>query len=159
MKKKTKIILAVVLLLVLAAAVYVGMRFAKRGTDITGVTTLSDRNTVYVNGKQSGSFASGSGWITVGEGEEIVLTYDFSAGSIDVFYRPDENAASAIADVQDFRPEDLPTAEEMTGEGSYGQEGITGRGTLKYPADPGTYTVYVVNHDAIGSATVTAKKG
>ena len=98
MKKKTMIILAVVLLLVLAAAAYAGVRLARRGTDITGVTTLPDRNTVYVN---SGAFEAGSGWLTVGEGEAIILKYDFSAGSIDVFFRADENGAPDLSDGQE----------------------------------------------------------
>lgn len=159
MKKTTKIILIVVLLLALAAVGYVGYRYAMRGTDITGVTTLSDRNTVYVNGRSGSDFEAGSGWLTVGEGEAIVLKYDFSAGSIDVFFRADENVEAALAALQDLHPEELPTAEDMTGEGAFGQEGVTGKGTLRFPADAGTYTVYVVNHDAIGKATVTAKKG
>lgn len=159
MKNKKRVILIAVLVLAFAAVGYVGYRLAIRGTDIIGVTTLPDRNTVYVNGKSGDEFTAGSGFITVGEGEQLCLKYDFSAGGIDIYFRADENAADAYENVTDFDPEKLPTAEEMTGEGAFGQAGVTGKGTLDFPAEAGTYTVFFVNHGVIGKASVTAKKG
>ena len=48
MKKKT-VALIVVLALFVAGAAYVAFRLKIRGTDIIGVTTLPDRNTVILN--------------------------------------------------------------------------------------------------------------
>ena len=161
MKKKT--ILTIVLALLVAAGIYTCFRLAKRGTDITGVTTLPDRNTVIMNAKTGDEFAAGTGYLTVAEGEHIHLEYDLSAGSIDVSFKPGEDALFGTLMSQD-EPltsedlEDLPTAEDMTGEGVFGQEDVTGKGSMDFDVAADTYTVYIVNNNAIGSATFTTKK-
>lgn len=153
MKKKVILIVIAVLLAVLAG--YTGYRFAKRGTDIVGVTTLSDKNTVIMNAKTGNEFVSGTGYLTVAEGEGLHLEYDLSSGSFDVAFRADEEGVAA-AQAMDL--ENLPTEENMTGEGSFGKQELTGKGSLDFEAEPGSYTVHITNHGAIGKATVTAKK-
>ena len=70
----------VVAVLLVAAGIYTGIRLAKHGTDIIGVTTLPDRNTVIMNAKTGDEFVAGTGYLTVAEGEHIHLEYDLSAG-------------------------------------------------------------------------------
>lgn len=152
---KKKLILILVAALVVTLGVYVGYRFAKRGTDIIGVTTLSDKNTVIMNAKTGSEFAAGTGYLTVAEGERIHMEYDLSAGSIDVAIKSGEGAMEAIENM-DF--ENLPSAEDMTGDGAFGETGVSGKGSMDFDAAAGEYTVYIVNNGAVGSATLTAKK-
>ncbi len=149
MKKKT--ILIVIIALVVAAAGYVGYRLAIRGTDIIGVTTQPGKNTVYIN---SGDFEGGAGYLTVGEGQKIHVKYAVGSGSFDIVFRADEDAAAAY---ETMDVENLPTAEEMTGEGAFGETGLTGKSEASFTAEPGFYTVYVTNHNMTGKATVTVR--
>ena len=153
MKKKTVLIVALVL--AAAAVGYVGYRLAIRGTDIVGVTTLPDRNTVIVNGKTGDEFESGTGFLTVGEGQKLHVEYDVKSGSFDVAFRADEDAAAAY---EEMDVDNLPTAEEMTGEGSFGTAELTGKSSLDFDAEPGDYTVYITNHGMVGNVKVTAVK-
>lgn len=152
---KKKVIIAIVALLVVALGVYAGYRLAVRGTDVIGVTSLSDRNTVIMNAKTGDEFVSGTGYLTVGKGEGLHLEYDLSSGSIDVAFRADDGYAAAA---QSMDVEKLPETEELTGEGAFGEQGLAGKGSLDFEAAEGTYTVHITNHSAIGKATVTAKK-
>ena len=153
MKKKAILIVIAALLAVLAG--YTTYRFATRGMDIVGVTTLSDKNQVIMNAKTGNEFVSGTGYLTVAEGEGLHLDYNITSGSIDVSFRADEEGVAAA---QSMDLENLPTAENMTGEGSFGEQELTGKGSLDFEAEPGSYTVFITNHSAIGKATVTAKK-
>lgn len=153
MKKKVILIAIGVLLAVLAG--YTVYRFATHGTDIIGVTTLSHKNTVIMNAKTGSEFVSGTGYLTVAKNEELHLEYNLTSGSIDVAFRADE-AGVAAAESMDL--EHLPTAEDMTGEGSFGKQGLSGKGSLDFEAEPGSYTVHITNHGAVGKATVTVKK-
>ena len=47
--KKKMVLIAFVVLAAVAAVAFVGMRLARHGTDIIGVTTLPDRNIVIMN--------------------------------------------------------------------------------------------------------------
>ena len=152
---KKKIILFLVLALAAAAAVYACVRVSRHGTDIIGVTTLADKNTVIMNSKTGSEFVSGSGVISVAQGEHIHLECDLKEGSIDVAFRGDEGAAAAY---ESMTPENLPTAEEMTGEGAFGQESISGKCSLDFDAEAGEYTVYIANRGAVGKAVVTAAR-
>lgn len=155
---KKKLILILVAVLVVTAGGYVGFRLARRGTDITGVTTLTDRNQVIINAKSGADFAAGTGYLTVAEGEHIHMDYDFSAGSVDVAFETGKSIPEAFNDPEHLDPESLPAPEEFTGEGAFGQKAVSGKGSLDFDAEPGEYAVNIVNNDAIGSAKLTAKK-
>ena len=159
MKKKT-VALIVVLALIVAGAAYVAVRLKNRGTDIIGVTTLPDRNEVIMNSKTGKEFVSGTGSVSVGEGERIRMEYDLSAGEIDVsFLKSDSNPYEDItADSENLEDalNNLPVAEDFAGGDAFGQEGVSGKGVLDFDAAPGFYTVYIAIHDAVGKAVVTA---
>ncbi len=155
---KKKLILILVAVLVVTAGGYVGFRLARRGTDITGVTTLTDRNQVIINAKSGVDFAAGTGYLTVAEGERIHMDYDFSAGSIDVAFEAGKSIPDVLNDPEHLDSESLPAPEEFTGEGAFGQKAVSGKGSLDFDAEPGEYAVNIVNNDAIGSAKLTAKK-
>ena len=163
MKKKT--VALIVLALVVVAGIYVAVRLKNRGTDIIGVTTLPDRNTVIMNAKAGSEFVSGTGNVSVGEGERIHMEYNLSAGEIDVAFRANEGD---FASYEDITPDNenleealnsLPTPEDMAGEGSFGQDGVSGKGSLDFDAAPGLYAVQITLHDAVGKAVITAKAG
>lgn len=135
MNKKALIIAIGVLLAALAG--YTGYRFAIRGTDIIGVTTLTRKNMVIMNAKTGSEFVSGTGKLTVAEGEGLHLEYNLASGSVDVAFHSDEKPA----------------------EGSFSEAGIEGKGSLDFDAAvSGTYTVRITNHSAVGKVTVSAKK-
>ena len=140
MKKKT--VALIVLALIVVAGAYIAVRMKNRGTDIIGVTTLYDRNTVIMNAKTGQEFVSGRGTLTVGEGERVHMEYDLSAGALDIaFFEGGDNA---------------PLEEDMSG-GLFGQEGVSGKGALDFDAAPGSYSVQIAVHDAVGRAVVTTK--
>ena len=148
MKKKTMIMIAAAALVITAAIAYVAVRMNNRWTDITGVTTLYEKNTVIMNAKEAGSFVSGSGQITVGENGQIHIDYAITAGSCDIAF----HAGSVSLDV--FQDSDL---EQLSGTGDvFGSSGVSGNGSLDLAAESGEYTVYFSMHDALGTATVTA---
>ena len=148
MKKKTIILLGAALLFA-AAAVYVGVRLHNHGTDIIGVTTLPDRNTVIVNAKTGEEFVAGSGKLTVGAGEHIHLEYALTAGSFDLAFH---EGGSGLDVFQNADLEALPAAGEV-----FGKSGVSGSGSLDFDAEAGNYTAYFVNHGMVGKVTVTAK--
>ena len=152
---KKKIVVLVIALLLVVLGVYTGFRFARRGTDIIGVTTLNGKNTVILNAKTGDEFASGTGYLTVGEGERIHLEHNLSSGSLSVAFKSGEGAAEALANLD---LDNLPSAADMTGEGAFGKEDISGKGSLDFEAEPGEYTVHFTNNSAVGTARVTAKK-
>ena len=163
MKKKTVALVIVAALLVVGAA-YIAVRLKNHGTDIIGVTTLTAKNTVIMNAKAGNEFVSGAGQLTVGEGERIHVEYNLKAGEIDVAFRANEGD---FASYEDITPDNenleevlnsLPAPEDMAGEGSFGQDGVSGKGSLDFDAAPGAYAVRIAIHDAIGKAVVTAVK-
>ena len=155
MKKKTVLIASVVILAAVAAVAFVGMRLARYGTDIIGVTTLPDRNIVIMNSKTGREFVSGTGYLDVAEGEHIHLTCDLSAGSIDLAFQPGGDVDISPADPEDLT--DLPDIEDLTAEDVSGQDGISGKTELDFDAGPGAYVIVFTNNGAVGTATVTAE--
>lgn len=160
---KKRVIVLVLVLLLVAVGGYGCYRLKIRGTDIIGVTTLPDKNTVIMNAKTGEEFEAGTGYITVADGEMLHLEHNLTAGSFDIAFRKDEDAFNlyeSIGTTENLSDtlQNLPTSEEMTGEGSFGDSQITGSGSFEFDAEPGNYTVYITNHNAIGKATVTAIK-
>lgn len=149
MKKKGIILLGAALVAV-AAIAYVGMRLARRGTDLIGVTTLAKKNTVILNAKTGEEFVSGSGKLTVAEGEGIHLEYALDSGSVDFAVNRGSNGL-AVFESADLA--NLPAAGEV-----FGKSGISGSGSLDLAAAPGEYTLYFRTHDAVGTAKATASK-
>ena len=137
------LLLALTILSVLAAC----------GSDMTrniGVTTIEDKRLVVMNAESGNEFVSGSGHITVAEGEHLHVTYDLSAGSFDLAFHAGKTSLDVFTDV-DF------TALTTTGE-VFGQSGVSGSGSFDLEAAPGDYTVYYNMHGAIGTSRVTAEK-
>ena len=131
-----------------AAVGYAGLRISRRGTDLIGVTTLD--NTVIMNSKTGKEFVSGSGKLTLGEGERIHLKYSLDAGSFDFAV----NSGSNGLDI--FDSTDLGS---LSDEGEvFGRSGITGKGSLDFKAGPGEYTLFFNMHDAVGTATASPEK-
>lgn len=151
MKKKSVIIVALVLVVAAAAGLFL---YRHRGGDIIGVTSYADKNTVIVNSKTGSEFEAGTGYFTVKDGERIHMEYNLTAGEFDVYFNESESAGEAY---QNMDVENLPTAEDMTGEGSFGQSGVSGKGSLDFDAETGSYTAYFINHGMVGKVTVTAK--
>ena len=147
--KKKSIVLIVAALVVIVAIAYVGMRFINRGTDINGVTTLVEKNTVIMNVKPGKDFAGGSGKLTVDEGKRIHVEYALDAGSFDLAFCKGSNALDVL---RSAKLDSLPDAGEV-----FGKSGVSGKGSLDLDAVPGEYTLYLNPHDTIGTATVTAK--
>ena len=148
MKKKSIFLIAAAVVLI-AAIAYAVTRLSNRWTDIVGVTTLEKKNTVIMNAKTGEEFVSGSGKLTVGEGERIHIEYALTAGSFDLAF----HQGSAGLDVfQSAELENLPNVGDV-----FGKSGVSGNGSLDFEAAPGEYTVYFNQHGAIGTATVTAK--
>lgn len=162
MNKKKIAIICVAALVVIAGA-YVALRLHNRGTDIIGVTTLTDRNTVIMNSKTGAEFVAGEGQLAVSEGERIHVEYDLSGGTIDISFNELTSSGAAYEDITPENVpdvlENLPAPEDMAGEGAFGQDGVTGKGGLDFDAAPGGYNVHIAQHGAIGKATVTAKAG
>lgn len=153
MKKKTVAII-VVLALVVAGVAYVAFRLIIRGTDIIGVTTLPDRNTVIMNSKTGDEFVGGTGYVNVGEGERIRVKCDLSAGEIDLLFYPSDFYPTFQATLEDW-----PISKDEAGEGSFGQDGVSGKDDLYFDAAPGAYAVQIAPHGSIGKVVITAKAG
>lgn len=127
-----------------------GCSIISRHKDITGVTTLSKENTVVMNSPTGKEFVTGSGNLTVGDGEVIHLKYDLSEGSFDLAC----NEGNEDLDI--FESTDL---EKLSSEGEvFGISGIEGSGELDIHAAAGEYTVFFNLHSAVGSATVSVEK-
>ena len=148
MKKKNIVLIAAALVLI-AAAAYVGMRFINRGTDIIGVTTLVEKNTVIMNVKPGKDFAGGSGSLTVGDGRRIHVEYALDAGSFDLAFH---KGSSALDVLRSANLDNLPDAGDL-----FGKSGVSGKGNFDLEAAPGEYTLYFKPHDTIGTASVTTK--
>ena len=146
--QKKNIALIIAALVLIAAAAYVGMRIVNRGTDIAGVTTLYEKNTVIMNSKTGKEFEAGSGELTVSEGKCIHVEYALDAGSVDLaFYKGND----ALAVIRRANLSDLPNSGDL-----FGKSGVSGKGSLDFEAASGKYTVYFEQHGAAGKATVTA---
>lgn len=146
---KKKIVLTVASVVIIAIAAYAVMRIQNRWTDINGVTTVYDRNTVYMNVKPGKDFAGGSGSITVQQGKSIYVEYAVDAGKFDIAFYKGDNAHSVI---RNSNLDNLPNAGNV-----FGKSGVFGKGDIVFKAEPGEYTVFFNPHDTIGSATVTVK--
>lgn len=144
-----KIIICLVAVVLVAGAVMVGVRLSKRGTDLIGVTSLEKKNTVIMNAKSGSDFTAGSGILNIGQGEGIHLEYALETGSFDLALAKSSVGLEAI---RDSDLENLPDQGEV-----YGKSGVSGKGELDFPADPGEYTLYFNMHGAVGSAQATAK--
>ena len=145
MKRKTVRVTALLVCVILLVSL-TGCGLFSRHRDITGVTTLTDENTVIMNSPSGTEFVSGSGVITVKEGQAIRLTYEILEGSFDLAL----NAGDGSLGV--FESADLGN---LTSEGDvFGVSGVTGTGELEIEAAAGEYTVFFKLHGAVGSATV-----
>ena len=151
-----KVVICIVAVLVVCAAVVGVVLFQHRGGDIIGVTSYADKNTVIMNSKEGNEFVSGTGSITVKEGEGIHLDYKLKSGSFDIHFTPGKDAVQEA--VESDKLEDLPEPEEPDLDGAVGQTGVEGSGDLDFDVEPGEYTVIFNMNGAIGKATVTAKK-
>ena len=147
--KKKSVVLFVVALVLIAAIAYVGMRLINRRTDIIGVTTLFEKNTVIMNSKTGKDFEAGSGELTVDEGKRIHVEYALDAGSFDLAFC---KGSDALAAIRRANLSDLPNTGDL-----FGKSGVSGKGSLDLDAAPGKYQVYFNPHGAIGTATVTTK--
>ena len=149
--KKKSIVLMIVLLIMIAAIVCAWIRFSSRWTDINGVTTVSERNTVYMNLKPGTDFYAGSGQLTVDEGKRIHVEYALDSGTFDLAFRVYAKGSDGL-DVQS------PVFDNLQDSGNvFGKSGVSGKSTLGFDAAPGVYEVYFKSHNAAGSATVTAR--
>ncbi len=149
MMSKKRIILTVAVFVLIAAAAYVGLRLKNRWTDINGVTTVFERNTVYMNVRPGKDFAGGSGYITVRQGKSIHVEYAVDTGKFDIAFCKGSNVLSLI---RSSELDNLPNTGNV-----FGKSGVSGKGSIDFEAEPGEYTVYFNPHDTIGSATVTVK--
>ena len=156
MKKKTILILSVVVVILIAAGAYVGFRMANRGKDIIGVTTLTNKNTVIMNSATGNEFVSGSGTITVKEGEHIHLTYKLKSGSFDIGFNPGTDGVLEAVTNLDMTELEDPT--QNPSEYAIEQKGIEGNGEADFEAQSGEYTVYFTMNGAVGTATVSTAK-
>ena len=152
MNKKNIVIIGVAVLVVVACA-YVAMRLHNRGTDIIGVTTLPDRNTVIMNSKTGDEFVGGTGYVNVGEGERIRVKCDLSAGEIDLLFYPSDFYPTFQATLEDW-----PISKDSAGEGAFGQDGVSGKDDLYFDAAPGAYVVSIAPHGSIGKVVITTAK-
>ena len=141
--KKTVIILVMLIAVLLTASAC-----GSRHTDIIGVTTLTGDNKVVMNSASGDEFVSGSGNITLGEGEVLHLEYELTEGSFDLACH-EGNVGLDVFETVDLSS--LP----LTGE-VFGASEISGSGTLDLEAAPGDYTVFFTVHGAVGQAVLTA---
>ena len=149
--KKKKIVLLVSALVLIAAIAYVWLRLNNRWTDINGVTTVHERNTVYMNSKPGKDFYAGVGYLTVGENKRIHAEYDLESGSFDLAFRRYIEERTGL-DVRSSAFDNLPDSGDV-----FGKSGISGQGSLNFDVAPGKYEVYFKSHNSIGSATVTER--
>ena len=157
MKKKRIVIAVIILILAVAAAAYIVARILNRGTDIIGVTTLEKTNTVIMNSASGDEFVSGSGKITVAEGQSLQLEYKLSAGSFDIGFDPGTDPVLEAAENQELEsmtgdPLEAPAGYQIE------KDGIEGSGKLTFEAQPGEYQVHFIMHGAVGNAKVTTGK-
>ena len=146
--KKIVLIVAVLLMIVASAYVYIInfhstflWHFTDSWRDSTGVITVSERNTVYMNLAQ----------LTIDEGKHIHVEYAIDAGTLNLAFRTYVEGSDALR-VNSPVFDDLQNSGEI-----FGKSGISGKGTLDFDAAPGTYEVYFRTHEVIGTATVTEK--
>lgn len=149
--KKKNIILIVVALIIIAAAGYVWWRINNRWTDLNGVTTVFQRNTVYMNSKPGEDSFAGSGQITVDKGKHIHVKYALDSGSFDLAFRAYISGRSEL-DFSSAVFDNLPDSGEV-----FGKNSVSGKGTLDFKVEAGTYEVYFKLNKTVGSATVTAE--
>lgn len=157
MKKKTILLLSAVLVVLIAAGIYIGVRLNGRGKDIIGVTTLTKENKVIMNSATGNEFVSGSGMITVKEGEHIHLTYKLKSGSFDIGFAPGTDGVLEAVTNLDMTELEDPTQDPS--EYAIEQKGIEGSGEADFEAQSGEYTVYFTMNGAVGTATVSTAKG
>ena len=157
MKKKTVLLLSAVLVILIAAGIYIGIRMSGRGKDIIGVTTLTKENKVIMNSATGNEFVSGSGTITVKEGEHIHLTYKLKSGSFDIGFAPGTDGVLEAVTNLDMTELENPTQDPS--EYAIEQKGIEGNGEADFEAQGGEYTVYFTMNGAVGTATVSTAKG
>ena len=148
--KNKRIVLILVILVIIAAVIYGAVRLRNRGTDIIGVTTLENRNTIIMNSKTGQEFVSGSGTLTVSENERIHVEYALDTGSFDLAFHKGSDGLDV------FENSDLDNLSD-TGD-VFGKSNISGKGSLDLEAASGEYTVYFNQHGAAGTATVTTEK-
>ena len=156
MKKKTVLLLSAVLVILIAAGIYIGIRMSGRGKDIIGVTTLTKENKVIMNSATGNEFVSGSGTITVKEGEHIHLTYKLKSGSFDIGFNPGTDGVLEAVTNLDMTELEDPTQDPS--EYAIEQKGIEGNGEADFEAQGGEYTVYFTMNGAVGTATVSTAK-
>ena len=149
--KKKRIILLVVALVLIVAIAYIWLRLNNRRTDINGVTTVYERNTVYMNSKPGKDFYAGVGYLTVGEDKRIHTEYDLESGSFDLAFRIYVKGRVGL-DVRSSAFDNLPNSGDV-----FGKSGVSGKGSLSFEVAPGEYEVYFKSHNTIGSATVTGR--
>jgi len=147
--KNKRIVLILIILVVIAAIIYAAVHLRNHGTDIIGVTTLEKRNTIIMNSKTGQEFVSGSGKLTVTEGELIHVEYVLDAGSFDLAFHKGSEGLDVF---ENSNLENLPDTGDV-----FGKSGISGKGSLDIEVVPGEYTVYFNQHDAVGTATVNTK--
>lgn len=151
--KKKSIILIIATLLLIAAVAYIWLRLTNRWTDINGVTTVYERNTVYMNAKPDEDFYSGGiGELTVSGDRHIHVEYSFDTGSFDVAFQIYVKGSKNL-DMLSSVFDNLPNSGDV-----FGKSSVSGKGILDLEAAPGTYVVYFKSHGAVGSAIVTAEK-
>lgn len=146
---KKRVVLTVAAFVLVVTAVYVGVRLKNRWTDINGVTTVYERNTVYMNSKSGKEFDAGSGKLNVGEGENIHMEYALDAGSFDLAFCMGNNALDMISN-SDL--DNLSASGEV-----FVKSGVSGKGSIDFEVVPGEYTVYFKQHGPVGTVSVTAK--
>lgn len=149
--KNKSLILIIVTLVLIAAVAYIWVRLNNHWTDINGVTTVFERNTVYMNSKPGTDFYAGSGELTVSDGKHIHVEYALDAGSFDLAFRIYVKGSNAL-DVQSSVFDNLPDSGDV-----FGKSGVSGKGSLDLEVAPGMYIVYFKLHGTVGSAIVTAK--
>ena len=146
-----KIILIVAVLVLISASAYVYWRTTNRLTDTIGVTTVYEKNTVYMNSKPGKDFYAGSGELTVSDGKSIHVEYALESGSFDLAFRLYREGSEGL-DIQSAKLDNLPESGDL-----FGKSGVSGKGTVDFKVASGKYTVYFKSHSAIGSATATVK--
>ena len=151
MKKKSILILAGVLVIVIAAGVVL---YRHRGGDVIGVTTYSNQNKVIMNAKTGSEFVSGTGTIDVGEGKHVCIEHALTAGSVDVAFASDKNAVERHRNIG---ADNLPDPEAEVPEATATEEGISGKGSTDVALTPGSYLVTITNNNAVGKVTISEK--
>ena len=150
MKKKMMLFLIVILAALIAAGAYIGVRLARHGRDIVGVTTLTEKNTVIMNAYTGDEFVSGTGMLSVAEGRRAHLSYKLKEGSFDLtFVSKTENTGDALPEFE---------TETVSEEYDRKQDGIEGSGELDFDLDAGEYEVTFTMHGAVGTAKLTETK-